>query len=141
MNSYIQIPEMKPFQQKNVFDGDFVQREPSQIILDDISERNMAEVSSCYLYFSIFGFCVHFLSCNTHTLSPSLWNRTLREVLLKRKLKLGKGIPTLAPLLLLQRHLNRVLLFFLFFFQFHIIILFLDLLLQNLSLFFLIYFY
>jgi hypothetical protein len=68
-NSYIQIPETKPFQQNNVFDDGFVQREPPKVILDDASERNMAEVSSCYLYYSVFGFCLHFLSCDTHTLS------------------------------------------------------------------------
>lgn len=64
MNSYVQIPDTKPFQQKNVFDNSFLQREPPQVILDDTSGRNMAEVSSCYLYYSFSRFCMPFLSCN-----------------------------------------------------------------------------
>lgn len=63
-NSYIQVPDTKPFQQNNGFDSSYVQREPPHVILDDTSERNMAEVSSCYLYYSFTGFCMHFLPCN-----------------------------------------------------------------------------
>ncbi|XP_078180180.1 PHD finger family protein isoform X2 [Carex rostrata] len=42
-NSYIQVPDTKPFQQNNGFDSSYVQREPPHVILDDTSERNMAE--------------------------------------------------------------------------------------------------
>ncbi|KAJ4812552.1 Nipped-B-like protein [Rhynchospora pubera] len=42
-NSYIQVPDTKPFQQKNVFNDSFVQRELPQVIVGDNSEKNTAE--------------------------------------------------------------------------------------------------